>query len=133
MNKIPLSLNIWKWYHIITLTFFILVLLWALIFNREALVIALSKYNPLLKLSTSISIDIILSLLIIYGIIKRHKIGYFASLVYIIKWTFRARNLGFDYTSSGILALLVALIVTYFVFKNSWYFGINLKKLYKRF
>ncbi len=131
VNKNPLFLIIWKWYHILIITIPTIILVWAYIFQRDVLLEVLTRYKT--NYYISIIIDTLLSIFIIYGIVKRKKIGYFASLIYLLKYVFRAKKLGFDYFPLGTIALFIVLIITFFLFKNGGYFGIKFTKWLKPF
>ena len=127
----PLFLIIWKWYHILIITIPTIILTWAYIFQRDVLLQVLTRYKT--NYYVSIIIDILLSILIIYGVVKRKKVGYFASLIYLLKYVFRARNLGFDYFALGTIALFIVLVITFFLFKSGDHFGIKFTKWLKPF
>ena len=131
-GKIPLSLNIWKWYHILIMGGFTIFLIYALIFHRIAVINALTKDSSLVVSILGLIFYYLLSIGIIYGIIKKNMIGYYASLVYLLVGVLNSHKvLRYGPNFLNQVIVLILLVVGIFIFRQSSYFGIDLKKYIK--
>ena len=124
-------IKIWKILHYVSIV--ISILFFILYFLPPAPLNPLIPYVSIITGFTFYGIYLILSILILYGIYKKSKVGYYSSMIYILLKLIDAITdiiWGINYQESvssiiGIVRVVFLILIGYFVYKIKDYFGIK--------
>lgn len=121
-KEIPAGLKAWKWYHIISASGIVITFILGMLYFKRNLFLNILPFSDMVS-NIFLIVFFILSLVIVYGMVKLNKLAYYASLSFIILvLVMNIYSLSISFRIESIIWILIVVYVGYYIYSKKEYF-----------